>query len=373
MPKKKEEPKKRKDGLIEKKVSLRDANGNVVKGANGKAITKHFYGKTERDIKRQVDKWQYGYWTGQIPLSTMPFSAFADKWLKGKEGSVAHSTYRSYRTKVEDAKKYFGDTPLSTIRQFDVQEFMSSLKGMSESTLLKYKIVLKSIFKLAITNDLIVKNPYNEIKMPQTDKTVERRFYTKEQARAIIDMAKKSKYGLGPFIQLKTGVRPGELLALNHERDFDLKNNIVNVRRAIKEGAGYLPIEGPTKTYQVRAIPVDKEFVDHIKSLNLSGYLFYANKGSPRRYEIYVKWFHNKFLEEVNMEIQKSEELQSLFGGNTDLTPYEYRHTYGTRAYQSGTDLLTLQRVMGHKTVEVTKIYIHHDEQTLKTNLKLDY
>lgn len=372
MPRKKE-IKTRKDGLIERKVSLRDSNGNVVKDVNGKTITKHFYGKTERDIKKQIDKWQYDYWTEQAQLSTIPFSAFADKWLKGKEGSITHSTYRSYRTKVEDAKKYFGDTPISTIRQFDVQEFISSLKGMSESTLLKYKIVLKSIFKLAITNDLIYKSPYDEIKMPLTDKTVERRFYTKEQARAVIDIAKKSKYGLGPFIQLKTGVRPGELLALDYERDFDLKNNIVNISRAIKEGEGYQPIEGPTKTYQARAIPIDDEFVDHMKSLGLSGRLFYTNKGTPRRYEVYVRWFHNKFLEEVNAEIQKSDELQSIFGSNADLTPYEYRHTYGTRAYQSGTDLLTLQRIMGHKTIEVTKIYIHHDEKTLKSNLKLDY
>lgn len=38
---------------------------------------------------------------------------------------------------------------------------------------------------------------------------------------------------------------------------------------------------------------------------------------------------------------------------------YDLRHTYGTRAIESGTDPLTLMRLMGHQDLKTTMRYVH--------------
>jgi site-specific recombinase XerD len=38
---------------------------------------------------------------------------------------------------------------------------------------------------------------------------------------------------------------------------------------------------------------------------------------------------------------------------------YDLRHTYGTRAIESGTDSLTLMRLMGHADLKTTSRYVH--------------
>ena len=57
-----------------------------------------------------------------------------------------------------------------------------------------------------------------------------------------------------------------------------------------------------------------------------------------------------------------------LRSGNTQLNqrrfaqhfrPYDLRHTYGTRAIESGTDPLTLMRLMGHADLKTTARYVH--------------
>lgn len=373
----KKKPKRKK----EKKVSLKDENGNYLHDANGKLIRKSVYGDTEKQRQKKADKWQNNYLLQEQtknPTSDTLFSIFADRWLGTLPGTIQHSTYRGYKGKVNSLKAYFPEDTVDSMTQLKIQTFFLSLSGKALSTIKKYYIVTHAIFELARRNKLITENPCEGIRFPLTPVPEERRFYNEAQARVMIDLAKENdECGLGSFIQLKTGVRPGELLALNIERDFNFRTSILHVSHAIKEGDNYVPFEGPTKTYQERDIPFDKEFKEHIKKIikakKLTGYLFFTENGTPRRYEIYMEWVYGKFLEKANERILKDKKLKKIFNGCTDFTPYELRHTYGTLAYRSGTDLLTLQKVMGHKSLEVTKIYIHHDSSSLKSNLKLNY
>ncbi|MBK5244915.1 MAG: tyrosine-type recombinase/integrase [Eubacteriaceae bacterium] len=47
------------------------------------------------------------------------------------------------------------------------------------------------------------------------------------------------------------------------------------------------------------------------------------------------------------------------------------RHTYGTLLYKSGTDIFTLQKLLGHASIETTtKIYLHDDIEDLEKNIR---
>ena len=41
------------------------------------------------------------------------------------------------------------------------------------------------------------------------------------------------------------------------------------------------------------------------------------------------------------------------------ITPHTFRHSYGTSMYEAGTDLVSIQVLMGHKSVASTMVYVH--------------
>ena len=65
--------------------------------------------------------------------------------------------------------------------------------------------------------------------------------------------------------------------------------------------------------------------------------------------------------------------MQTLPPDLPRYNPHALRHTYGTLLYESGTDLYTIAKVMGHKDVKVTQIYVHQRIDALKKKVHLNY
>jgi integrase len=345
-----------------KQVRIRLTIGH---GPKNKPIIKNFYGKTKKECSEKIKAYHLSM-ANQNDIEETLFQIWADKWLNVyKEGSVSDTTYYSYKLCIDHLNKYFEDCFVHTIRAVDIQEFFNEKSHLSQSMINKLKITLNSIFQTAIENELAIKNPMTNLGQPKGQTTAKKRTFTVDEYKKVIAFAKQHKEGLGPYIILKTGLRKGELMGINPERDIDFENKRLSVSHVVTDvnGTPILKDTGKSKN-ALRTIPFDDDFYSFLKDdprLNKNDHLFktkYKKLMGPRSW---ARHHYSVFLSDLKA---KHPEIPQL-------APHELRHTYGTLLYKAGTDVFTLQKLLGHASIETTtKIYVHDDITDVEKNIK---
>lgn len=334
----------------------------------GAPIRKNFYGKTKKECQKKMDAYKIEAATGmkqQTGITT--FGCWADQWLAiYKEDTVSDSSYRGYRLCIDHLNAAFGNQPIGAITPIMMQKFFKQKSNLSQSMVSKLRNTASAIFETAIDNDLAFRNPVRNIKNVKGKEPSPKRYYSPEDAATVKMLAKDCEDGLGAYIILNTGLRRGELMGLRPTEDIDLKNNLLYVRRTIQEFGGVVKIKDTLKNGDAqRIVPLPNDFVEAIGSndhvMGCDGFLFKAQKS---RYGsdfplAPTNWAHRnlkRFYAFMDQEL--------IDTGRTieHLNPHELRHTYGTLLYKAGTDPFTIQKIMGHHSIEVTTgIYIHDD------------
>lgn len=363
MPKKKKTAREQNQDLIEVKISLG-------KDMTGKRIQKSFYGRSKGETREKAEEYKAQYSKGETVNKNISFTEWSEKWLKTyKEKNIKSSTYKFKYTSFLEThlKPYFKQVKIANISQIDIQNFINAKSEFSKDTQKRYVYILKAIFESAVDNDIIYKNPVKNIVLKSGVSKNEKLTYTQAEVDKIIEFAKSHKYGAAIIVFLKTGVRRGELLALQW-KDIDFENNIINIQRAVAD----IPVNGilkpvieensnETKNHD-RQIPFNdmvREVLLKIEKTN--EFVFPNQKGeinSPNNYSRRQYAFFMKELQKEYPEIKK-------------LSPHELRHTCGTLLYESGVDLRIIQKIMGHADLKTTsEIYIHDNIDYMKNELE---
>lgn len=328
---------------------------------NGKAIRKDFYARTKHELNEKIDAYKRGMLGGAETVTKIRFEDWALTWLESyKEGQIEHSSYKQYRYNVNTVCKYFGKALLSNIKEADVMRFFKANGNRTTSYLRGLYTTLNQIFEKAVANELISKNPMANLKKPVgTAKGKVKKAYSYEEYRKAIDFAKTHPDGLGPFIMLKTGVRISELLGLKGT-DIDFEKGLIHIRRtSTRDGVKNY---GKTKS-AMRTIPIDDEcraFLNSHLICHGDNFLFLIRGKTFNP----VYYRNEKFVPFQRDLLKQHPELPMM-------TPHEYRHTFGTLLYQSGTEFLTLSRIMGHANVLITqKTYVHDTLDDIIKNVR---
>ena len=268
---------------------------------------------------------------------------------------------------------YFGKMRLSEIRPVHIQRFFQSKANYSYSQQHKLKLILSDIFERAMENDLITKNPAKRIKLSKSsdDRVKVKQAYTYEQARILVSYASHYPFGAGPIILIKTGMRLGELLALEVAA-VDEAARLIHVRQSVSETRYGLEYHACKTRKSVRDIPYDEELAAILKSIPRYTRRQRGKIIVPHQYLIANKFGggcgphswrrqYDKFMDDF-MVYCKNE-------GHDDiprLTPHELRHSFGSILYERGVDIVTISKLMGHASIDITTRLYVHDNADLK-------
>lgn len=142
----------------------------------------------------------------------------------------------------------------------------------------------------------------------------------------------------------QTGIRQNELRNLK-DTDVDFSN-------------AYIKVLG--KRNKERIIPVAKELLEFVKKYQKQrdfifetpdNYLFLSNKGKQISKTLIYNTIKNTLQHQTTLK-QKS--------------PHILRHTCATHLLNEGADLLSIQKMLGHSSLQSTQIYTHNTIEQLK-------
>src|SRR3990170_3670345 len=110
-----------------------------------------------------------------------------------------------------------------------------------------------------------------------------------------------------------------------------------------------IPIRLLDKVYQFLANKISQGLLDAVSLLNTLGRLTLLNPD-------FVKMSHLKSPILKNVQVHTTLRIDS----------HDLRHTFATRLVQSGIDLYTVAKLLGHKDIRMTQRYAHHCPESLR-------
>lgn len=307
-----------------------------------------------------------------------------DDWYKFwitnyKEGIVADNTTKNYKNRYNaNIKKEIGNMKLCDVKQLHCQRIMNDMfenGRYSYGTMELTQITLHAIFKGAIENGYLYKNPAEGLKLKRRDEEEERRVLTRDEQRTFKEYAKNSLYSNAYCLVLETGLRAGEVGGLKWE-DIDFENKVLYVKRTIlqdaKKGGFYY---GTPKTKQSkRKIPLTNEAISILKDQKVlqnklklkskewntewNGLVFTTVNGNPVGSSTF-RMMMIRIVNNINLD-RKCNSEDGMYEEFAHAYMHALRHTFATRCIENGIQPKTLQKILGHSSLSVTMdLYVH--------------
>ena len=165
--------------------------------------------------------------------SSIRLEDYANEWLNRKR-KVKETTKVTYRKRLTSyIIPELGDKLIASITSSDVQELLDKHKNLSEKTLRETKSVLSQIFKYAISDSLISKNPCSnlDVEIPSVKRKVRlalpiEHFHDIVSHLPLLELKDRRFLALCLF----TAMRRGEVLGLRWE---DIHHGMIHVKRNV--------------------------------------------------------------------------------------------------------------------------------------------
>ena len=350
---------KRKDGRFE---------GRIYIGTKDKVKRqyKSFYGHSKTEVEEKYECFKSTTVEHMNSDVNMTFECIAKEWLCVIHTRIKESTYANYMMKLnKHILPVFGNYSCAEIKSRHISAFVDVKQkdGLSSRYISDIIIIIKAVFKYAY-REYNIRISAADISIPKSAKAEVRLLSDSE--RCTLEKyiaARPDKTALGIAISLYTGLRIGELCALQWG-DIDLDKRILTVRKTIQriQSSGgnkrtKLTITEPKSDKSKREIPIPSILIDLIKS-HMSASDDYVLTGKTRPIE--------------------PRTLQYRFAGilnNADLPSVHFhslRHAFATRAVSLGFDIKTLSELLGHSSIELTlNRYVHSSFEKKREYMEL--
>ena len=256
--------------------------------------------------------------------------------------NYAPSTIRSYLGAVEQFAEYFHRSPelLSAAHLRRYQLYLLQEKKLEPATVEVRISALRFLYKrtlkrrgLAFDDLLFPKTPY---KLPTV--------LSQDEVRRLIDAAANRMHRTILVLLYATGIRRTEASQLK-VADIDSQRMVIHIRQG--------------KGARDRDVPLPPKLLEELRS--------YWRWKKPRLY-LFPSTPGQRGVEQPISDKTVWHACRSAAaraGLEKKIHPHTLRHSFATHLLEAGTDLRTIQLLMGHERLEHTTVYLHLSQRHL--------
>ena len=293
---------------------------------------KYFYGKTEKEIHRKMIEYSSEAQRGRT------FATVSGEWWEEAYDKLAIQSRRTYNQARNRAEAEFGDTPIKDILPKDISRFLKRMaaQGFAMRTVSNQKMVINLVFQSAVLAGDIQYNPCASVDLPK-DLPKKQRTAAKQSDEEIIKQT--SDVWLFPYIAIMTGMRKGEILALQW-KDIDFEENIISVTKSVCHDGDKPIIKSPKTAAGTRTVPLLAPLRERLLAVG------------GRKSNDYVISDDGK----TPLTNKRYTTLMNHYQRDTGVscTAHQLRHSFATIAFECGLQPKTVQEILGHRQLSTT-------------------
>ena len=353
--------------------------GRIVIGydENGLPKTKNVLAKTKGECIEKLKALKSTI-TPDTPIklkADMPFGEWLDYWYEAYcKPNARPATQRTYEGYIRlYLHPRLGSIPLNKVTTSDIQQMCTWMMtearvdqkngegGLSDSQVINCYSLCDRVLEKAVAEKLIVRNPAKGCKLPP-NRPNEMKVLSREDMQKVLIQAKEENYYELFLLEFATGLRLGELMALQWD-DVDLVSGELRINKQVNLVGSKLVISEPKTKAAVRTLilpPSVRKVLAEYKTRVNSRWLF----PSPKKDDLPI------------IPSAVSRRLHTLLehAGCEQVRFHDLRHTFATNALAHGMDIKTLSTILGHVSSATTLNTYSHvtDEMRQKAAVKID-
>ena len=272
------------------------------------------------------------------------------------EKNCSPLTINDYHLELEKFSEYIititndlDEVSITLIRSYI--QMIKEKRDLSNTSIYKKIAILKSYFNFLEDEEIIEKNPTRKIHFPRKEKKIPG-VITHQEFEWLIKCLKYSPARCRKnYIRDKLifqilyycGLRRSELLDLDWD-DVNLESKVLFIRSTKNKSDRIIPIH--LKVLELLELYLDQRLPLTSRALIIG--------------EIDKRLTVTAFTNLINMHLIISGLKKKRYSAHS------FRHGFATRLTEKNVNLLLVQRLLGHLSLDSTKIYVHFDDTDCK-------
>lgn len=335
------------------------------KNSSGKNIKKTQTFDKLREAENALKKFEGDKVNHKIVMPTKDtVKSYSEYWLNNEKRDLKETTKNNYKRMLDlHIIPYMGNVELQKVTRPFINKFFTYLekdKGFGSRYVREHYDLLKSIFKTAIEDEKIYKNPLasiKPIKVPERESTV----YTVKQLQKLFKLSEGTSLEIVVKLGGYLGLRRGEICGLKWQAVDMVKRSIDIVNSRTQAGKKLIE-DGVKSSSSVRRLDIPDGLFDVLKRVKTKqdddkkvlgkmyhddGYVVCKTDGTPYK-PTYLSDAFSKLLLKNHMP---------------HIRLHDLRHTFATIAIANAS-IYDVSKELGHSEIRTTdKIYVKQTDR----------
>ncbi|HEY92865.1 MAG TPA: tyrosine-type recombinase/integrase [Dehalococcoidia bacterium] len=242
----------------------------------------------------------------------------------------------------EEARQFISHLQTEVTRWEDHSNIHDD-KRLSAYSVHGYARTIKAFWSWLLAEGYITRNPMTSLKPPKTPRKVISTFSLEQIQKILNAIDKKSSHGFRNFtmilLLLDTGIRLSELINLQMN-DIDFLQSFIIVKG---------------KGNKERVVPFGSQVRRTLRRYIMH---FRPEPDSPRTNELFLTEdglpLKSRAVQSMLLRLSKKAKMSGV-----RLNPHRFRHTFAKQYLVQGGDIFSLQKILGHSSLEVVRMYVN--------------